>query len=245
MRLSTSLNCGVLVALLSDFFVVLVFMSMRRYVFADEAGDFAFSRNPRASRYFIICTVILDSCEIGEKLHRLRRDLVWEGLPVRDHFHACEDKQPVRDRVFNLLAQEDFSIAATILEKSKAQPQTRTSNSRFYQYGWYYHFKGTHRRTLSGADEMLITAASVAQKKVQLTFSEAVSDVMNQFYGNRVKWITDHPPSSVDPCLQVADYCTWAIQRKWERNDSRSYDLISNKIIHEYDSWRAGAKHYY
>jgi len=26
---------------------------------------------------------------------------------------------------------------------------------------------------------------------------------------------------------KVADYCAWAIQRKWERDDLRSYELIS------------------
>jgi hypothetical protein len=30
-------------------------------------------------------------------------------------------------------------------------------------------------------------------------------------------------PHMSDPCLQVADYCTWAIQRKWERGDERSH----------------------
>jgi hypothetical protein len=48
-----------------------------------------------------------------------------------------------------------------------------------------------------------------------------------------------------DPCLQVADYCTWAIQRKWERNDNRSYDLISGKLESEYDVWAIGRTYHY
>ena len=40
-------------------------------------------------------------------------------------------------------------------------------------------------------------------------------------------------PNMSEPCLVVADYCTWAIQRKWERNDSRSQVLLADKIASE------------
>lgn len=58
-------------------------------------------------------------------------------------------------------------------------------------------------------------------------------------------WMTDFCPASADPCLQVADYCAWAIQRKWERDDPRSYDLISDRITYEYDLWSHGNTHHY
>ena len=56
---------------------------------------------------------------------------------------------------------------------------------------------------------------------------------------------TDFCPAAADPCLQVADYCAWALQRKWERNDLRSYNLISDRITYEYDLWSRGDKHHY
>jgi hypothetical protein len=40
--------------------------------------------------------------------------------------------------------------------------------------------------------------------------------------------------AAVEPCLQVADYCCWAVHRKWERNDKRSYELISDRIDSEF-----------
>ena len=58
-------------------------------------------------------------------------------------------------------------------------------------------------------------------------------------------WEVAFWPSNSDPCLQIADYCTWAIQRKWEKNDSRSYDLIKDKIVSEYDIFRFGSTYYY
>jgi hypothetical protein len=37
-----------------------------RYVFADEAGNFDFSRRQGASRYFILCTITSTHCEAGD-----------------------------------------------------------------------------------------------------------------------------------------------------------------------------------
>jgi hypothetical protein len=56
---------------------------------------------------------------------------------------------------------------------------------------------------------------------------------------------TAYWPAASDPCLQVADYCCWAIQRKWERGDMRLYELIASKIRSEFDVFRLGTTVYY
>ena len=76
----------------------------RRYVFADESGDFVFANTRSASRYFIVCTVEMDSCDVGTELLALRRKLIWDGAPLRDFFHETNDAQIVRDAVFNCIA---------------------------------------------------------------------------------------------------------------------------------------------
>lgn len=217
----------------------------RLYVFADEAGCFGFHRKGNSSKYFIVCTIALERCDISHALTDLRRDMLWRRLPLGDGFHAAPDKQLVRDEVFTLICQHDFSIQATIMEKSKAQPQVRTTKDRFYKYGWYYHFLHGMKPTITPYDELLVTAASVEHsKKKQGAFTSSVNDVVNQTI-SRSDWHTSFHPSATDPCLQVADYCTWAIQRKWEQGDARSYDLIKDRISYEYDLWGHGSTHYY
>ena len=95
----------------------------RRYIFADEAGDFAFSKGKNISQYFIVCTIAMDGCDVGVDLLRLRRELVWKGTPLNDFFHASSDKQIVRDAVFECIANHKFTVQATLMEKSKAWPQ--------------------------------------------------------------------------------------------------------------------------
>ena len=69
-------------------------------------------------------------------------------------------------------------------------------------------------------------------------------DVLDQTM-RRKKWSTGIYQAATDPCIQVADYCAWAIQRKWERDDLRSYEIIEDQITYEYDLWEHGARHYY
>jgi len=217
----------------------------RAYIFSDEAGCFVFKRNNRASRYFIVCTVALSDCKLGTALQELRRDMIWRKMPVKnDMFHCTEDKQIIRDEVFALLSSHDFRIDATILEKSKAQPQTRGANDRFYQYAWYSHLKTIGPAILRDHDEAMISAAAIGTKKGQAVYTSAVNDVMQQTIRGK-KWVTTFPPSKAEPCLQIADYCAWAIQRKWERGDTRSYDLIEDKVRREYDLFERGSHHYY
>lgn len=218
----------------------------RYFVFADEAGDFTFAKGPNISRYFIVCTVSMAGCDLAHDLLELRRELIWNKKPVRDYFHASNDKQEIRDAVFAKLAKHDFRIQATIMEKSKAQPHIKATKHRFYQYGWLYHFRHSIAPFIADTDEYLITTASVGTKKGQAVFTGAVNDVIQQHI-KRENWRTAFLPSSHDPCLQVADYCTWAIQRKWESlgNDVRSYDLIKDRVSYEFDLWGHGKFHYY
>jgi hypothetical protein len=216
----------------------------RRYVFADESGDFVFAKGQNISRYFILCTIAMDSCDVGVDLLALRRKLIWDGAPLRDFFHATNDKQIVRDAVFECIADHKFTVQATIMEKSKAQPQVRMTRARFYKTGWYFHFKHALARYTDDHDELLITAASLGTKKGQGVFTDAVNDVVQQHL-RRDQWAAHFCSSASDPCLQVVDYCTWAIQRKWERDNNRSYELIKDRITYEYNLWAHGKKHYY
>ncbi len=217
----------------------------RKFLFADEAGDFEFARKQNVSRYFIVCSITLESCDIGHQLLDLRRDLGWRGnTALGDYFHACEDNQCIRDEVFGLIRAAEMRVDATILEKSKAHASTRGTPPQFYQYAWHHHFHSIASEVLGRRDELLLTAASLGRKRERALFTTSVNEVVQQAVtGN--SWATCFWPAATDPCLQVADYCTWALQRKWERNDLRSYDLISSKIVREYELWSDGSCHYY
>lgn len=217
---------------------------MDLYLFSDEAGCFTFNKKPNVSRYFILCTVTTTSLEIGEALTRLRHDLLREGLPVGDFFHATTDAQAVRDRVYAELLKHEFKFQVTICEKSKAQPQVAVSKARFYKIPWFYHFKHGIAPHLHLGDRLVVTAASIGTKKEKASYLNALQDVVNQS-AEDTPFIVDFRPAMACHLLQVADYCAWATQRLWEMKDDRSHKLIKDRMTYSYELWKHGKKHYY
>jgi hypothetical protein len=216
----------------------------RRFLFADESGNFDFSRGPGASRYFILASVVVSDCDCGTALLNLRRELAWEGIGLESEFHATTDQQSVRDRVFATIQRYVLRIDVTVLEKAKVHPTLRDTDARFYQYVWYCHLRWFMTKVVGAEDRLLIVSASIGTRRQRLAFREAVRGAVAQCSpaaDHRVASWTAHS----EPCLQVADYCAWAIQRKWERGDERSYDLIRSKIHSELEPFRLQTVTYY
>jgi hypothetical protein len=89
-----------------------------------------------------------------------------------------------------------------------------------------------------------VCAAALETNKGKAAFKLAFNNVIQQTAPG-TRWATDLPPSAAEPCLQAADYCAWAIQRKWKMGDMRSYELIESKIATEFDLWRRGTTYHY
>jgi hypothetical protein len=215
-----------------------------KLIFADEAGCLAFNREPNVSKYFLLCTISMNANDLAGDFISLRRQLVWDGFELGDSFHASTDKQAVRDRVFETITQHPFTIQATIMEKSKATPKVRETTQGFYHHTYYHHFKHGVSPSLDQQTKLLVTTASLGTKKERLTFRTAIDDVMEKT-AKVQRWQTDFRQAQADPGLQAADYCAWAIQRKWERQDTRSYELIAPRITYESDVWRRSDVHHY
>jgi hypothetical protein len=215
----------------------------RVYVFADEAGDFVFKHGEGISRYFIIGTVTMADTGIGNEIVNLRRELAWNRFVLYE-FHAHKDKQRVRDRVFDVIAKSNVRVDATILDKTKAQEHLRQNPLRFYKQAWYLHFKYVAPRIANAFDELFVVTSSLQIKRKKQAIHEAVLDVVQQVSPTAV-FHTAFWPAVSDPCLQVADYATWAIQRKYEMNDTRSYGLISHLVRTEFEPFKFGSTTYY
>jgi hypothetical protein len=212
-------------------------------VAADESGNFDFSRNPGATRYLILCTVTAEDFEFGNGLLDLRRRLAFEGKHLKADFHAATDPQEVRDDVFALIAASKIRVDFTLFEKSKAQSHLQ-SKSSLYKMAWYLHLKYVAPRVVRKDDRLLVVAASMGTAKDRGRFLQAVEDVVQQVSPCRDHQVAFWRDES-EPCLWVADYCAWAIQRKYERSDDRSYVLIEHLVKSRFDAWSIGPTHYY
>ncbi|HEX5928958.1 MAG TPA: hypothetical protein VFY48_06160 [Solirubrobacterales bacterium] len=103
-------------------------------------------------------------------------------------------------------------------------------------------------RIVDSNDELLVVASSLQIKKKRKSTKAGVHDAVAEVVSQVSPTVTCHcafSPAASDPCLQVADYLTWAVQRKYESEDERSYDLVKHLIKSEFEPFKRGRTLYY
>ncbi len=176
----------------------------------------------------------------------LKYDLVEQGSDI-EYFHASEDLQVVRDRVFDIIGRnlEGMRIDSVIVEKRKTHPSLRDV-ADFYpkMLGYLLIYVLTHQ-PLSQYTEVLVFTDRIPVSQKRNAVEKAVKTTLSNMLPKTARYRLLHHDSKSNFQLQIADYCNWAIYRKWDRNDLRSYDLIKSAVKSEFDIFRTGKTFFY
>lgn len=215
------------------------------YIFIDEAGDFDFSQ--KGSKYLILTSVTTDNImPLARELYELKHDLISKrGLEV-EYFHARDDRRQVRDRVYSVIERNsNIRVDAIIAEKAKTHPSL-TEPYKFYPrmmgilLKWIYQFLPP--QNYSGVFVFMDYLQLPGQREAFMKGAkEAVHPYLQrgQPYGVMLHRSMSHP------YLQVADYCGWAIQRRWEQQDDRPWSRIRGLLKSEFDVFAIGTERFY
>lgn len=217
---------------------------MSLFLFLDESGDFTF--NVHASTHLVFtCLSTTQPDTIAQPLTALRYALFTQGIHL-ERFHAAEDKQIVRDQVFGLIAaNNNYEIDAVVVEKRKARPalQSYRLYPRIYSILLRYVL---NRQNFGVLNTVEVICDTVPLKKKREAMEGTLKvELASLMHGRHTPYSIVFQSSSANPFLQVADYCGWAVFRKWERNDLRSYNLIGARIRSEFSVFRLGNVYYY
>lgn len=196
---------------------------MSLYLYLDESGDFSFGAT--GSKYCLFGVLsTFDPTNLNEALTGLRYQLLADGIALQ-RFHAAEDQQPVRDRVFAALQTvAGFEFDVVVIEKRKAPPDVRSPTELYPRFGAQLLDHVFQRYREVEHDVILITDTIPIAKH-----RRAIEKTFKQYVRRRLegrRFAIYHHSSVAHPALQAADYCTWAVYRKYQRGDVRSYDLI-------------------
>lgn len=215
------------------------------YIFLDEGGDLNF--RPHGSKYFTLTGVLMKRPFVLDPiLTGLRFDLIEEGVELQE-FHATEDKQGTRDRVFASIQGELASLRAdsVIVEKRKTHPKVQQVE-RFYpeMLGYLLRYM-VREESLDEAREVIVVTDELPLKKKRKAVEKAVKTTLAEMLPDGVRHRVMHHDSKSCCGLQVADYINWAIYRKWRDGDKRSYKLIESAVKSEFPIFKRGTvKHY-
>ncbi len=220
------------------------------YVFIDESGNLHF--HPEGTKYFLITVLSTPNPSvIASPLLQLRYELLpnyacGQSVEEEGYFHASEDRQNVRDQVFSLLAKtgDHLRIDAVVAQKNRTNPKLQQDEVQLYRVLGEAALKYVFGRTASHEYESVVLVFSSI-------FNRYKRGVLKQAFKSLIKQQTDLPfalyfhGSKFDLCSQAADYFGWAIYRKWESNELRSYELIRHLLKSEFPIFEKGWGEYY
>jgi len=215
------------------------------YIYVDEAGNFDFS--PNGSRFFCMsCLVTRRPFEWQPSLLELKYDCLEGGLDL-EYFHASEDRQPTRDRFFSAVTASlaRFAVYSVLISKNHANPAIREPERLIPRMlGWLMKYALPRALTPDTRQVVIVTDTIPVQRK-RRAVEKAVKGGVKPYLPLSVEHRLLHHQSRSDLNLQVADYVNWAVFRKWERGDYRSYSLIAASIRGEADLFARGDCEYY
>lgn len=216
-------------------------------VFVDESGNFDFSLN--GTRYFVLSAVSTPGCPsvVGD-LHALKHEIACDGADLQ-RFHAAEDRQDVRNRVFGLLkehvAHRCFGVDAVVVQKNKTNPSIRDVEAfypKMLKVLLQYVLQRSSPKTL---DKILVWTDQIEFRRKRRAVEKAIKLYLANELKARVPYHLYHHSSSSEPWLQVADYCGWTIYKKWTDGELRPYREIQECVRSEFDIFAAGTTVYY
>ncbi len=220
------------------------------YIFIDESGNFDFS--PSGTKYFILTALsTTNPFEIGSKLMDLRYKLLpnyscGTSMEERGYFHASEDIQSVRDNVFSILTDGDYGarIDAVIAHKNKANPLFHQQPIELYMKMGEALLKYTfNRATWNGYEHVVLVFSSLFEKKKRGILKQTFKSLIKHYA--ETSYALYFHDSKFDLCNQAVDYFGWALYRKHESLDNRSYLIVSKLIKSEFLIFNRGKTEYY
>jgi len=215
------------------------------YVFLDEAGDFNFSVT--GTKFFTFTTITKTRpFPWDTPLISLKYDLIEVGLDI-EYFHAAEDRQAVRDKVFTIIGNnlENLRIDSLVIEKRKTGTALQVLEKFYPRMIGYLLRYVLDPKNLKDFSEVIVITDSIPVSRKREAVEKAVKQTLSKMLPTGTKYRVLHHASKSCVGLQIADYCNWAIFRKLERQDLRSYELIRSGIRSEFDIFRPGMKYYY
>jgi hypothetical protein len=212
------------------------------YVFMDEGGNLDFS--PSGTRYFTVSSVAcVRPFGWRSRLAELKYELIEGGMNI-ECFHASEDKQVVRDRVFAIISDElrSFRVDSLVVEKRKTGTVLQPVE-RFYPMMLGYLLRHVINSIRAGAySEVIVLTDALPLERKRNAVEKAIKETLAGMLPGVMRYRVLHHASKSNIELQVADYCNWAIYRKWTNGDVRSYDIIKDAIRSEFDVSETGQK---
>jgi hypothetical protein len=214
------------------------------YIFVDESGNMDFT--PKGSKYFMFNFLIKKRpFNLHAPISNYRYTLLEKNLdPLKgndrrlniESFHACKDNKYIKEEIFNIISTFDENIVKAysyILEKPKVNPITREKDYKFYIDNLTFAIKKL-LDILQIDKSFIIITDNLPIKKNEKHQVKALKEGVAQYIEDNnlnIRYDIFHHCSASSVNLQIVDYISWAIYRKYEHGQDEFYEKIKKYLI--------------
>lgn len=208
---------------------------MSQYIFLDESGDLGFNPLKKNSKFFIVTILFSKDKSILEKITKT----IHKGLRKRVKkisggiLHSYKEKPETRRRMLELLSTKECAIMVICLNKSRVFTHLKDEKYVLYNYVTNILLDRIMRKKLFdiSAPIMLVAARRETKKFLNQNFTNYLKHQVESKHKLLIQISVKSP--NEEKSLQVVDFISWAIFRKYELKDESYYEIIKKKIIEE------------
>ena len=225
------------------------------YFFVDESGDPTFYDrngnlivgNEGVSKVLLLGFIRTEDPKmIRRTLEKLRvklaNDKYLQGIPSLEKslisFHAKDDSPEVKQAVYKTILDMDFSAELVVARKIKGifNYKYQSSESKFYDDLISKLFENKLHISQTNEIYFAVRGSRLRQQPLENAIEKAVKQFETKWNTKITSEIKIYPQRpSGEPCLQIADYINWAVQRAFVKGDMRFYKFIEDKVSYLVD----------
>jgi hypothetical protein len=212
------------------------------YIFVDEAGDMDFSAKG-SIHYMFNFLIKRRPFNLHEYVSNYRYSLLERNLdPLNgkkldlESFHAHNDNKFIKNELFNIISTFDQKSVKTysyILEKPKVDPEKRKEKDRFYIDNLSCAIQKLLDKLKIDKNFILITDSLPIKKNIRKqegALKKGIKEYLKSI-NSTIRYDIFHHCSASSANLQIIDYISWAIFRKYEHHDSSYFNRVKHYLI--------------
>lgn len=206
-------------------------MSNTLHVFIDEAGDPGFTDRVNIKPYLIFCAIwTYQPRFLSDRLTALRFKLLKDGENLYQ-FHAADDHAERRDRVIETItAYRDWNFVACVIDKPRVNPLEQPISILYPKY-LGIPLRYILREKLKPTTKLIVICQdNLPGKRDHTATVAALKKELARETSPHVRYHLYYHPIVSNAGLQVADYCAYALRRKYEDGNSDYYDRLRQHL---------------
>lgn len=204
-------------------------------IYLDESGDLGFDFTKKGTSKFFILTFLFTENKkpiekIIKKIHSGFKKSQKSKLTM---LHAIKEKPVTRQRLLKQLALTECRIMTICLNKKNLSDKIKNDKSVLYNYGTNILLDRIYsKKIIKNLDNIILIASKrETNKYLNTNFKEYLKKNIEDKHGIKISIEIKTPAE--EKILQVVDFVSWAIYRRYEKNDNNYYQIIKNKIVEE------------